>query len=84
MEHHCKSHPATWGLEPASPVSVVNRNTISSRPSIYLKLLSVASIHSYSVLFGLAIYVINSNAFHLVSRDLAVYGSLCYVWQFML
>ena len=27
-----KIHLATWGLEPASPLSVVNRNDISSRP----------------------------------------------------
>ena len=28
-----KKHLATWGLEPVSPVSVVNRNAISTRPS---------------------------------------------------
>ena len=33
MEHHGKNPLATWGLEPASLVSVVNRHTISSRPS---------------------------------------------------
>ena len=27
-----KTYLATWGLEPASPVSVVNRHAISSRP----------------------------------------------------
>ena len=25
MEHHRNNHLATWGLEPASPVSVVNK-----------------------------------------------------------
>ena len=33
MEHHWKNLLATWGLEPASPVSVVNRHALSSRPS---------------------------------------------------
>ena len=33
MEYHCKNLPATWGLVPALPVSVVNRNAISPRPS---------------------------------------------------
>ena len=29
MEHHLKKHLATWVLEPASPVSVVNIHAIS-------------------------------------------------------
>ena len=33
MEHHWKNHLATWGLEPASAVSVVNRHAIPSRQS---------------------------------------------------
>ena len=33
MEHHWKNLLATWGLEPASPVSVVNRHALSPRPS---------------------------------------------------
>ena len=28
-----ETYLASWGLEPASPVSVVNRHAISSRPS---------------------------------------------------
>ena len=33
MEYHWKNLLATWGLVPASPVSEVNRNAISPRPS---------------------------------------------------
>ena len=45
MEHHSKKHLATWGLESASPVSVVNRNcTLDRHASPKQNITKIASV----------------------------------------
>ena len=45
MEHHWKKHLATWGLESASPVSVVNKNcTLDRHTSPKQNITKIASV----------------------------------------